>query len=183
MAIVKAKLYSETNLDDVIYPETSLDQIVANYSGDSGVLYISPGNKVSVATLIGKTAFYYTTVALYGSKNTLNFKAYFQLFLTKSEYDKLLGLQNQPLALEIYNILNTKSFISQTHFVSVPATGNIWYSTGGDFAIFNISADGKDNFIFECAGMSDQITFSKYSASGNRILLSYTLDTYISKVQ
>lgn len=183
MAIVKTKLYSETNLDDIIYPETSLDQIVANYSGNSGVLYITPGKQVSTATLTGKTTFYYTTVALYGSKSTLNFKAYFRLFLTKSEYDKLFSLQGQPLALEIYNILKTKSFVSQNHYVSVPATGNFWWTTGGDSAIFSISADGHDNFIFECAGYTTQIAFSKDLTSADCRLHSYTLDTNISIVQ
>lgn len=178
MNILKDRIYVKDS-DDVVYPETSYDQIVAEDSADSGVLYISPGNKTSVATLIGRTPFYYTTVVLYGSDNPRNFKAYFQLFLTKLQYDYLLRLQGKSLALEIYNILNTQNFVSQNHYVSVPATGNVWWSTGGDFAIFSISADGKDNFIFECAGMSDQITFSKNLTSADRRLYSYNLITDI----
>lgn len=183
MSIVKTKLYSETNLDDIIYPETSLDQIVSTNSANSGVLYITPGKQVSTVTLTGKTTFYYITVALYGSENTLKFKAYFQLFLPKSEYDKFFSLQGQALTLEIYNILNKQRFVSQDHYVSVPASGNIWYTTGGDHAIFNISTDGNDNFIFECAAFTDQITFSKDLASADCRLHSYTLDTNISIVQ
>ena len=53
MSIVKTKLYSETNLDDIIYPETSLDQIVSTNSANSGVLYITPGKQVSTVTLTG----------------------------------------------------------------------------------------------------------------------------------
>lgn len=182
MNILKDRIYVKDS-DDVVYPETSYDQIVADDSIDSGVLYISPGNKASVATLNGSTSFYYVTVVLYGSENTLRFKAYFQLFLTKSEYDKLFSLQGQPLVIEIYNILNTKRFVSQNHYVSVPATGNFWYTTGGDFAIFNISADGKNNFVFECQRHTDQVTFNIYLASVECMYTVYTLNTNISKTQ
>lgn len=178
MSILKDRIYvKDTN--DVVYPETSYDQIVANNSENSGVLYISPGNKASVATLKGTATFYYTTVALYGTQNTLKFKAYFQLFLTKLQYDKLLSLQGQSLALEIYNMLNTQWFVSQNHYVSVPASGNIWYTTGGDHAIFNISTDGKDNFLFECAAMTDQLPFNKHLTSADCRLHSYPLITDI----
>lgn len=182
MNILKDRIYVKDS-NDVVYPETSYDQIVANDSANSGVLYISPGNKASVATLTGRTNFYYMTVALYGSENTLNFKAYFQLLLTRSEYDKLSKLSGQSLVLEIYNILYSNRFVSQNHYVSVPASGNIWYSTGGNYEIFSISANEHDIFLFECSGMSDQITFNRYLASADRRFYGYTLNTDISIVQ
>lgn len=182
MNILKDRIYVKDS-DDVVYPETSYDQIVAEDSANSGVLYISPGNKTSVATLRGMTTFYCVTVALYGTQNTLKFKAYFQLFLPKEEITKLVQLSGQYLVLEIYNILNRKRFTSQNHYVSVPASGNIWYTTGGDHAIFSISVDGNNNFLFECARLTDQLPFNKYNASVDCKYDSYVLDTNISTVQ
>lgn len=181
MNILKDRIYVKDS-DDVVYPETSYDQIVADDSIDPGVLYISPGNKASVATLKGNTFFYYVTVALYGSANSLNFKTYFQLSLSKSEYDKLISLNGQYLVIEIHNILRRRRFISQNHYISVPSTGNIWYSTGGDFAIFSISTDDINNFVFECAGMSDQVTFNRNLASVDCMYYITALHTTIIKM-
>lgn len=182
MNILKDRIYVKDS-DDVVYPETSYDQIVADDSTDPGVLYISPGNKASVATLNGSTSFYYVTVCLYGVDNTLKFKTYFQLFLNESEYKRLVRLNGQPLVIEIYNILRSERFIVQNHYVSVPATGNFWYTTGGDFAIFSISADGKDNFVFECQRHTDQVTFNIYLTSLECMYTTYILNTNISKTQ